>query len=456
MRSEVKKNDAIVTNFDKQTDDFPPGAYNLKDSQAAKIIMSVMKKTVESELDEYLLAGKPVTIKITGSTDASPVRNTIPYKGEYGELNDKEYFLNGLFDYVSVNTKTGVKENSQLAYLRTYAVRNFITENISSLKITDNTFEHYALISSKVGAEHRRISIELIVHDAFSGKTNKQADKQVNKNIFVPYCEIDKNIPQKEKRPFVFALVIGNENYSDRQQSLSQEQDVPYAMHDAKTFAQYAKNTMGVHDDNLRLTLNATAGEMQSSINWLINKTKNAVASGKKPEIILYYAGHGLPNKDSIPFIIPLDVSSGDLSLAVSLPDLYQELSDTKAEKITIFIDACFSGGARKQNLTQGARSGIKLKPKNEVTTNNIIVFSATSNNQSAWAYDDKKHGIFTYYLLKKLQESQADISYNELFDYLKYNVNNKALDINKPSQTPEVNISNNFKQTWKELKINE
>lgn len=168
---EVKKNDAVVTNFDKQTDDFPPGAYALKSSQAARIIMSVMKNTVESELDNYLLSGKKVTIKITGSTDASPVRNKIAYGGEFGELTDHECYVNGLFDYITVTKSSGITSNEQLAFLRTYAVRDFIEKNISPLRITDNNFEHYANISTQVGAEYRRISVELVVHDAFSGKT---------------------------------------------------------------------------------------------------------------------------------------------------------------------------------------------------------------------------------------------------------------------------------------------
>ena len=80
----------LLTSFDKQTDDFPPGAYSLKTSKAARIIMSVMKTTVESELDEYLFANKKVTIKITGSTDGSAIKNKIPYNNEFGELIDKE------------------------------------------------------------------------------------------------------------------------------------------------------------------------------------------------------------------------------------------------------------------------------------------------------------------------------------------------------------------------------
>jgi len=451
---EVKKNEDIVTNFDKQTDDFPPGAYTLSTSKAARIIMSVMKSTIEAELDKYLLSGRKVTIKITGSTDASPIKTKIPYGGEYGELKEQAYFLNGLFDYVTVTSASGITQNSQLAFLRTYAVRDFISKNISSLKLTDNTFEHYAVISSEVGAEFRRISVELVIHDAFSDKV-KDVPVIVNDDVFVPFCDIDNDIPvNPNKQSFVYCLVVGNEKYSSKQNKLTVEQDVPFAMQDAKTFREYALKTIGVEDDNLKLVLNATAGEMNSAINWLVDKTKNAINSGNNASIIFYYAGHGMPDKDSIPYIIPTDVMASDLKLAINLPDLYKKLSNTGAKNITIFLDACFSGGARNQNLTEGARDGIKRTPKEAVTLDNLIVFSATSENQSAWAYNSKQHGIFTYFLLKKLKETKGEINYNDLFESLKYNVNDKALDLDKPIQTPQVNVSKNKQNTWKTMKL--
>ncbi len=448
---EVKKNEAVVTSYDKQTDDFAPGAYLLKSSQAARIIMSVMKTTVESELDDYLLAGKKVTIKITGSTDATPVKSKIPYGGEYGELVEQEYYLNGLFDYISVTSAGGITSNAQLAFLRTYAVRDFIEKNISPLKITDNTFEHYAIISNQVGSEFRRISVELTIHDAFAGKTDDNSDDIYK---FIPFCEIDKNIPVSNKNSNIYALIIGNEDYKKFQSNLSDAQNVPFAVHDALTFKEYALNTFGVTDDNLKIVLNATAGEMNSAITWLTEKVQNAVASNQNPQIIFYYAGHGVPDNDSVPYLMPVDVTVNDLSLAVKLPDLYLKLSNTKAQKITVFLDACFSGGARNQNLFEGARVGIRRTPKEGTIPQNIVVFSATSENQSAWAYESKKHGIFTYFLLKKIQETQGNINYLDLYDYLKFSVNDKAIDLNKPNQQPQVNISQNIENLWKNFNI--
>jgi hypothetical protein len=37
---------------------------------------------------------------------------------------------------------------------------------------------------------------------------------------------------------------------------------------------------------------------------------------------------------------------------------------------------------------------GVKIKPKDVVLNNNLVVFSASSGQQSALVYDEKHHGL--------------------------------------------------------------
>ena len=41
---------------------------------------------------------------------------------------------------------------------------------------------------------------------------------------------------------------------------------------------------------------------------------------------------------------------------------------------------------------------------------------------------EGKKHGLFTYFLLKKLQESKGSISYNDLFEFIEKIVRLKSI----------------------------
>jgi len=261
---------------------------------------------------------------------------------------------------------------------------------------------------------------------------------------------VDKNIPRNEKVENRFALVIGNEDYSTFQTSLQSEQNVDYAVNDATIFKKYCLNTLGVNEENMFDLINATAGEMSQEID-LISKIIKKL--GNKAELIVYYAGHGYPDElTKVPYLIPVDVSSSNLSSAIKLDDFYQKLASTNASKITIFLDACFTGGGRNSGLV--ASRGITVKPKEGSLSGNIVVFSASSAEQSSLPYHDEGHGMFTYFLLKKFQESKGNVTLGELSEYLNQNVPIKSLRINQKEQDPKVNTSQKVINDWRNWKF--
>ncbi len=157
---------------------------------------------------------------------------------------------------------------------------------------------------------------------------------------------VDKNIPTNPKVANRIALIIGNEDYSG---TLNAEVNVAYARNDAEIFKQYALNTLGVEENNMHFLLDATAGQMRREIDLV---TALATKLGNSCEVIVYYAGHGFPDEvTKVPYLIPVDVDATNLSSAIKLSDMYKKLGATGANKVTIFLDACFSGGGRNQGL---------------------------------------------------------------------------------------------------------
>ncbi len=69
-------------------------------------------------------------------------------------------------------------------------------------------------------------------------------------------------------------------------------------------------------------------------------------------------------------------------------------------------------------------------------------------------AYKEKQHGLFTYYLLKKLQETKGEVSYGELSEYLQNNVKKESFLINEKLQTPMVSTSPAVQNSWKNLEL--
>jgi predicted lactoylglutathione lyase len=263
--------------------------------------------------------------------------------------------------------------------------------------------------------------------------------------------DVDVNIPVTEmNNSKTFALVIGNEDYSSFQMDLNTSTNVDFAAVDAKTFKKYLVNTLGVPNENISLLINATAGQMRQAIAKL-----SAIAQAYEGEaqLIFYYAGHGLPREDTDePYIIPVDVSPSNLDYALRLEDVFNKLSEHESERVTVFLDACFSGGARNQGLV--AAMGVRIKPKSPFVMGNLVVFSASSEDQTAHPYKEKAHGIFTYYLLKALQISKGEMSYGELEDFIRTNVMRKSVLVNNKVQSPDVKVSPIFEYSWQEMRF--
>jgi hypothetical protein len=264
--------------------------------------------------------------------------------------------------------------------------------------------------------------------------------------------EVDKNIPvNRTKHPYRYALIIGNEDYSRYQKGLDTETNVEFARNDASIFHEYVNKTLGVDEMNSYLLQDATTGEIYQKIDLI---SKLASKTGDQAEIIFYFAGHGLPDEQvRSPYLIPVDVTGTNLGAAIKLEEIYKKFAESGAGRITIFLDACFSGGGRSTGLL-AARS-VKIKPKENLLMGNIVVFTASSGEQSALPYKKEQHGMFTYFLIKKLKDTRGNVTYGELSDFISKNVSIQSLRINQKEQDPKINVSTEVEDSWRNWDFN-
>jgi len=250
---------------------------------------------------------------------------------------------------------------------------------------------------------------------------------------------IDTNIPlTTRKKTKSFALVIGNEDYSTFQPDLNSEVNVDYAVNDAKVFKEYLNKTIGIPNENIFLYTNATAGQMKQAISKM---EKLAKAYNGDAELIFFFAGHGLPDEVSHEsYIMPVDISGNTIQYAIKLGDVYQQLSANPTKRILVFLDACFSGGARNEGLV--TLRGVKVRPKEEYIRENMVVYASSSGTQASMSFDEEQHGLFTYFLLKKLNETKGNVSIDELGKYLETEVNRKSILLKNRDQKPQMKIS--------------
>lgn len=257
--------------------------------------------------------------------------------------------------------------------------------------------------------------------------------------------DVDENIPYNNKpSKSTFAVIIANESYANVPR-------VEAALNDGETFSKYCNLTLGIPKENIRVYKDATLGKMLRAIADIRNVVKSVDGNA---DVIFYYAGHGMPDestKDA--FLLPVDGDAMVSESCISLGKLYSDLGDMGANSVMVFLDACFSGGNRSGGMLTAAR-GVAIKPKQTSPKGNMFTLSAASGQETAMPYKEKNHGLFTYYLLKKLQESKGNVTLKELSDYVIDNVRRQATIVNKKPQTPQVSTSGNMAVEWTKRKI--
>ena len=374
------------------------------------------------EVSKYDADNETFVIKIKYLNNYIPFIVNIP-------IEIAQNFKENLSEAVLTDAEFVVTDNKALL---SYANVNFKDEIYNY-----NNKNNYTYVDTKINYNFDEI---IVNSNTPSSNSLNLSTNTISKGKSLVDIDIPVNIKNKNR----FALIIGNEDYKSMQMTLSYEQNVDYAANDASIFKEYALKTLGIPDDNLHFMINATAAQMSQKIE-LVSKI---VSKYENAELIVYYAGHGFPDeKTKTPYLIPVDVTTSNLDNAIKLDDFYSTLSSTNASKITVFLDACFTGGGRNKSLVSSR--GIKVVAKQGSLNGNLVVFSASSGDQSSLPFHKEKHGMFTYHLLKKLQNSKGKVTLDELASYLKKEVSIQSLIVNEQDQDPVINYSQEVKNYW-------
>lgn len=268
----------------------------------------------------------------------------------------------------------------------------------------------------------------------------------IQNNIQIGKSDVDINIPSSgSENKLTFALIIANEKYRE-------ESNVEFAHNDGTSVEKYFVKTLGIPQTNIHMVQDATKNDMVREVDWLKN-----IANVYDDDInlLVYYAGHGVPNEtDGSAYLIPSDGVGSNTKTLYPLAEFYEDLGSIKTKSTVLFMDACFSGSLRGTGMIASATRGVEKKKKKAAPKSNMVVISAATGDETAWPYKEKGHGLFTYYLLKKLQSTKGNVSLGQLSDYIKTEVGKQSVVTNAKKQTPTVNVSQNMSDSWYQLKL--
>lgn len=273
---------------------------------------------------------------------------------------------------------------------------------------------------------------------------NHQQDQTISTDYTIQ-SEIDKNIPLNENNnENTFAVIIANENYR-------RVEHVSYAKIDGEIFKTYCIRTLGIPERNIRYVADASLNDIKYNLNWL-KQVMEAYAGEAKA--IFYYAGHGIPDEsEKSAYLLPIDGYGSDATTGYKIDRLYTLLGELPSRSTILLLDACFSGTKRDGGMLASAR-GVAIKVKKVAPKGNLLVFSAAQGDETAYPYKEQRHGMFTYYLLKKLQETKGETTLGELCDYVTSEVRKQSIVINGKMQTPSISSSITIGESWRNWKL--
>ena len=238
-----------------------------------------------------------------------------------------------------------------------------------------------------------------------------------------------------------WAVIIGVGGYES-----SAVPRLRYSVADADAVYQTLVSSGFKKENILLLTDKTERKPTLRNIKWALG-TFLARSAHKDDLVMIYFAGHGASEVDQrgierdglSKYLVPVDADPDDLySTALPMDEMQNVLARIEAERITVFLDACYSGAA-------GGRTFASTKTRS-VTVDDIFldrltrskgraIVTASRPSELSIELAELGHGIFTYYLVRGLQgyaDNNRDgiVSLQELYEYLAQEVSRKSRQV--------------------------
>ncbi len=252
-----------------------------------------------------------------------------------------------------------------------------------------------------------------------TGTPNTPSDVTPSASSKTPSTELLKGIPIAAiQNPDAIAVIIGNRDYQNAK-------PVSFALNDAWVMKQYLINALGYKEGNVFFVQNARQSDFYLYFGKKGNhkgKLFNTVKENKS-DVFIYYSGHGAPGlKDKRGYFVPVEADPNYIELGgYSADTFYENLSNIPARSITVVLEACFSGATIFENISPMV---MEIKNPTSEFKRGVVMASSSGSQVSSW-YNEKGHSMFTYFLLKGLQNANADsdhdgaVSFEELYSYI-------------------------------------
>lgn len=257
--------------------------------------------------------------------------------------------------------------------------------------------------------------------------------------------DVDRNIPVNpvRKERSRFACILVNESYEATG-------NVPFAGEDGFAFEKYCEKTLGIPRERIIRSKNNSLGHMKTALSDLAKKAEVFPDA----EIIFFYVGKSVTDRYGNEYLLPTDCRPTDgVSRGLKIKELYETLGSLKAKLTTVFLDSeiCFHDSQRGEKRV-AAESMIELS--DAVPAGNSVVFRSARPEEKPQRFPEKSHGLFTYFLLKKINETRGNVEAEALADYLETQILQTATERFNVTQRATATPSEALGDAWASLKL--
>jgi hypothetical protein len=236
-----------------------------------------------------------------------------------------------------------------------------------------------------------------------------------------------------------WAVVVGVGRY--------ESPDIPrlrFTVPDAEAIYQILTGPAGFKPERVFLLTDKTERKPTlRNLKWALG-TFLARSAQKDDTVLIFFAGHGAPEVDQrgierdglAKYLVPADADPDDLySTALPMDELQTIFGRIEAERVVVFLDACYSGAAGGRTFASKKTRAVNVDDlflERLTRSKGRAIITAARPNEVSLELGDLGHGLFTYHLVRGLQGA-ADlnrdgiVSLQELYEYVEQQVSQKA-----------------------------
>ncbi|RMD90172.1 MAG: hypothetical protein D6813_09550 [Calditrichaeota bacterium] len=375
--------------------------------------------------DQQIEAGETIEVSLTVSNNGEGTAENV---GVILESRAPNLYIVGKKQYDLGNISPAASKAVHFAFSTT---KLYNAGNRLPLYVTiKERRQRYSIPASSLGLEMNRYmpQTQILTVTTSENKDNRPSEYKIE--------EVPRSSSQK---PYAVAVIIGNRDY--------QKANVPkveFATRDAALMRRYIIQLFGYLPENVIYVENASKADFEQIFGTITNP-EGKLAQYIKPwqsEVFIYYTGHGAPDLEKgESYFVPVDCDPNYVRLTgYPLNLFYRNIGKLKVQKLTVVIDACFSGQSSAGYLIKNI-SSLYLKIKDPILQiPNLNLFTSSMSNQVSNWYEEQNHSLFTFFFLagikKQWQESQL-VKMGVLFDYLSKQVNQTARRLYGRDQNP-------------------